>query len=106
MDVVELDLASRRASSGTGAPAAWSSVQPRVGPVEDGDGVEREDPPQAVEEDRHRRRAREAGERLGLGAGAGAVGGATRGERDEGADDRSDGEEDREREQVLALARS
>ena len=74
--------------------------------MEDGDGVEREDPPEAVEERGHRRRAGEAGERLGLGAGPCAVGRPPGGERDERAHDGGDREEDGQREQVLALARS
>ena len=75
-------------------------------PVEDGDGVEPEDPPEAVQQLGTGAAPGEAGERLRLGAGPGAVGGTAGGERDERAHDRRDGEEDREREEVLALARS
>ena len=63
--------------------------------MKDSHGVERENPPQPVEEHRHRRRSRQPGERLGLGAGTGPVGGATGGERHEAADDGSDREKDR-----------
>ena len=68
-----------------------------------GHGVESENPPQAVQENRHGRGARQAAERLGLRARPGSVGGATSGEGHEAADDGGDDEEDRQREQVLAV---
>ena len=83
MEVVELDLSAGGAVRHGRADVAWSSVQPASVAMEDGDGIEREDPAQAVEENGDRRRARQAGERLGLGAGPRAVGGPPRRERDE-----------------------
>ena len=94
--------ASVAGSSGTGAPVGVvERPAGRLGGTRP--GVERENPPQAVQENGHRRRTCQAGERLGLGARPRPVGCAPRSERDEGAHDRGNGEEDREGEQVLAL---